>query len=248
MIAKKSRAGGSGGGVTRDRTLATDDFITLLAHDLRSPVHTLGMACELLSQRTTGDAVSGHLLEVMHHTLQQMDRLVNDVLALETGEYDEDCCAVESVLQEGVTDQRHYAALRGVQLTLEAPSGECRAEIGRVGLLRIVANLLTNAIRFTPRGGSVRVSAACTQETVDIAIEDDGPGMTPEVAAAVCSGAVSREGRKPMGLILVRHLVVEYGGEMQLHTVPGEGVRCSLSFPRSRRGPQTRRPTAGTGV
>jgi two-component system, OmpR family, sensor histidine kinase BaeS len=222
------------------RLLEHDELVALLAHDIRSPLHTLGMSCELVAQRIgSEDTLTARHLDVMRQTLMQMDRLVGDVLALATTQQivaRTRACRVDDVLREAVTEQKALAELHHVELVIDGSSPECWIGVERAGLLRILANLLTNAIRFTPPTGRVQLQASFTADAVCIAVQDSGPGIAPERLSALLSDPspeVQTSQRQPLGLLLVKRLVAAFGGQMQLETGAGRGSRFTVCFRRA---------------
>jgi signal transduction histidine kinase len=220
--------------------LEPDELVALLAHDIRSPLHTLGLSCELLAQRIdSDDPLTARQLSVMRQTLMQMDRLVGDVLALATTGRTGTrvlACRVDDVLQEAVSEHRALAELHAVELAIHGSSPECWVGVERAGLLRILSNLLTNAIRYTPPRGLVQLQAWCTADAVCFAVQDTGPGIAADRLGAVLSGAaqeVRTSERQPLGLLLVRRLVTAFGGQMQLETGGGRGSRFTVRFRRA---------------
>jgi signal transduction histidine kinase len=241
--ASRRRCERGGRAAAAEGKLVQDDFVTLLAHDIRSPLNILGMTSDVLAHRVgRADPTVAHLLDVMQSTLEQMKRLVDDVVMLADAGPAVDSasnCAVERVLQEAITDQGAMAELYGIELRVSTQASDCHAGVDRAGLLRILANLLTNAIRYTPRGGRVLVTWCCEPDAVSIAVEDTGPGLPPETVAAVLQGRAQRRGKKvrqPLGLLIVHRLVTSYGGAMQFETLPERGARVIVRFRRATAG------------
>ena len=109
------------------------------------------------------------------------------------------------------------------------------AVLGRLAV-RAVLNLLDNAARFTPEGGAVRLSAYVEEAVLTVAVEDSGPGFSPEALARAGRGFYTgdasrpREGHMGMGLTFARQTARRHGGTLELSNT-GRGARAALTLP-----------------
>jgi signal transduction histidine kinase len=217
-------------------------LLALLAHDIRSPLHTLGLSCELLASRIdTSDASAARQLEIMRYTIRQIDRLVDDVLTMAALRHREGVpelkgCSVRHVLQEAVADHRALAEANGITLVLHMPDTECEALIHRPSLLRVLSNLLSNAIRFTP-DGRVDVLAEQFDNELRVVVRDTGQGIAPERLKDVFRNASLHDddqGRSGgMGLYIVRSILDAYGGSVSAESSVGRGSSFTFVLPLS---------------
>lgn len=218
-----------------------EELLAVLAHDIRSPLNTLGMSCELLANRIDPhDAVAARQMEVVHYTIRQIDRLVGDVLAMaslrtRTLRRSMPACAVRPVVAEAVADHRALADASGVRLSVDLPDAECHARIDRASLLRVFANLLTNAIRFTPANGSVAVHAERVGEEIDFVVCDTGSGIPEEELTHVFERAPlqhdERSGSGGFGLSIVKGIVESCGGRVSAESEVGRGSSFTFVLP-----------------
>lgn len=218
-----------------------ETLLAVLAHDIRSPLNTLGMSCELLSSRVdTADAAAARQLSVIQYTIRQIDRLVGDVLAMASlpavpsGEQSRQC-NVKSVLLEAAEDHRALAEASGVDLSFHwKDEGSC-ARLDRASMLRVLANLLTNAIRFTPPGGSVEVSADRVGSEVELVVSDTGTGMPQEQLYHIFERGRLLEsgwhGSGGLGLMIVKRIAESCGGRVHAESEVGRGSVFTVVVP-----------------
>lgn len=209
------------------------------AHDLRTPLTRMRGGAELALR--SGDSAT--LKEALADCVEESDAILAmldgllDVAEAESGTLKlrlEDMDARE-LLDEAVELYGPSAEEKGLRLRAEGPGGlSLRAD--RARLRRAVANLVDNAVKFTPRGGSVVASASRADGTIALSVRDDGPGIPesdlPRVWDRLFRGDRSRSERGlGLGLSLVKAIVEAHGGRASVESRPGEGSAFSLSFP-----------------
>jgi signal transduction histidine kinase len=217
-----------------------ETLLAVLAHDIRSPLHTLGLSCELLGSRIDAtDDTAARQLDTMQYTIRQIRRLVDDVLTMaalrDPGSMQGPAqCAVRPVLRQAIEDHRALAEANGIGLSLHLPGAECEALIHRQSLLRVLSNLLSNAIRFTSHG-RVEVHAETFHRELRVAVRDSGRGIPPEQLKDILHGDPLRrhdeDGSGGMGLYIVRRLVAAYGGGVSAESVEGSGSTFTFILP-----------------
>lgn len=221
--------------------LELETLLALLAHDIRSPLHTLGMSCELLASRVdTVDATAARQLSVIKYTVRQIDRLVGDVLAMAipqtaaSGDTSPQC-NVLSVLREADEDHRALAEASGVDLSFHLTDERCGARLDRASLLRVLANLLSNAIRFTPRGGSIEVNAERVGSDINLVVRDTGSGIPQEQLDHVFERSRPLEsdwhGNGGLGLMIVKRIAESCGGRVYAESEVGRGSVFTVVVP-----------------
>ena len=141
-----------------------------------------------------------------------------------------------SALAEGwAAAGRGLCAPRGLRFSLDCPASR-PCTLFRSELDRAVLNLLDNAARFTPEGGAVRLSAYVEEAVLTVAVEDSGPGFSPEALARAGRGFYTgdasrpREGHMGMGLTFARQTARRHGGTLELSNT-GRGARAALTLP-----------------
>ena len=222
-----------------------------LSHDLRSPL-TAAVAClETLEQRWQGDAARAddrHLVEVALRNTRNaagMVRSLGDLALLDEPAFQLHPMRLDlaEVLDDISLRFAQRAADRRVTLAFEQHGSEVPvAEVDVELFERAVANLLDNALKFTPTGGAIVITAAHAGERVLVTVRDTGAGIAaadlPHLfdrlyqARASVAPATSDEGRG-LGLAIVKRIVELHGGTVTVSSVPGHGTAVTLGWPAS---------------
>src|SRR5262245_37267592 len=145
--------------------------------------------------------------------------------------------ALRSVLEAGLVMVRERASRKGVALSLEVRPDLGGVEADERKVKQVLFNLLTNAVKFTPAGGKVTVSARRTDETVVIAVADTGVGMAPGEQARVfeefgqARGASGQAEGTGLGLTLCQRFVALHGGAIAVESEVGRGSTFTVRLP-----------------
>jgi CheY-like chemotaxis protein/two-component sensor histidine kinase len=221
-----------------------DEFLAVLSHELRTPLNAiLGWARMLRAGMLSGDDV-GKALETIERNAHAQAQLIEDLLDVSrivSGKLRLEMRTVDisEVVSEAIETVRPTADARGVALTSAiSPAGPVSGDAQR--LQQVVWNLLSNSIKFTPRGGSVTVRVEHAGATVRIGVSDTGQGIDPEFLphvfdrfrqGASSSGKARRTGLG-LGLAIVRHLVEAHGGSVSASSEgPGLGTTFVVELP-----------------
>lgn len=225
------------------------DFLATLAHELRNPLAPLRNGLQLL-RRAHDRAVEERTLDMMERQVTHLSRLVEDLLdvaRLRTGKL---------VLQREVLDLReviaHALELSQPQidqfqhgLVLDLPGDPLWVDGDPTRLCQILANLLNNAAKFTPRRGHIALRARSEGHQAVVSVSDDGQGMTPRVITQAfemfTQGSNGTSGGLGIGLALVRALVTMHDGEITVASDgPDQGSTFTVRLPLASSG--TRQP------
>ncbi|CAN5860212.1 hypothetical protein BH23GEM9_BH23GEM9_09530 [soil metagenome] len=215
-----------------------EQMMVILAHDVRSPLHTIGIACDLLASRLNSpDKDTALPLDMIRESVAQIDRIVGDVLE---GSFSPAAQASTSSmragLEEGLDAHRLQADARGVALAAELPDGDLVPALSRILLLRVLANLLSNAIRHTEAGGAVTVTARRDGAKVRLAVADTGCGIPSDrqrlLFEAVAPGSSSGR-RAGHGLLIVKRIAEAAGGSISVVSRPDQGSTFTVILPEA---------------
>jgi len=232
-------------GQLREADRRKDDFLAMLAHELRNPLAPIGAAAHLLRVgRLDPDRVR-HTSQIIGRQVDHMTHLVNDLL--DVSRVTRGLVELESAPLD-LRDVLADAAEQVAPLVL-ARRHLLRAEIAPEGamvvgdkkrLVQVFANILNNAAKYTPEGGSITLSLLAQADSVCVDVADNGIGMAPQLVSHVFELFAQAErssdrsaGGLGLGLALVRSLVELHGGTVSCHSAgPGLGSRFSVCLPR----------------
>ena len=218
------------------------DFVANVSHELKTPVAAMGVLAEALLESTDDPATMerfGRKLLTESHRLANMVGELIELSRLQGAERLPDLVAVsvDSVVHEAIS--RHKVAADNADITIitDAPSG--LKVLGDEGLLVMaVANLISNAIAYSPDGSTVSISRTRRDDQIEIAVTDRGIGIAPADQARVferffrVDKARSRAtGGTGLGLAIVKHVAANHNGSIRLWSQPGTGSTFTLSVP-----------------
>ncbi|MBN1209076.1 MAG: PAS domain-containing protein [Myxococcaceae bacterium] len=219
---------------------AKDLFLATLSHELRTPLSAILMSAQLLQKTATEDPRIRRASAAIERAVGNQVRLIDDLLDISrivSGKLMLDLQAVDlaTVVQSAVDVAQISAEAKGIGLEL-AIHGSLRPVHGDPARLQqVVANLLNNSIKFTPRGGKVVVSLEATDGKAQITVSDTGLGFPAEIIPHLFNRFVQAEssmtrahGGLGLGLAIVRHIVNVHGGEVRAES-PGEGKGATFT-------------------
>ncbi|HMP78952.1 MAG TPA: ATP-binding protein, partial [Pirellulaceae bacterium] len=220
------------------------DFVANVSHELKTPLASIKAYAETLRLGALYDQDKNQeFLQQIEHQAQLLDAQIHDLLRLakvESGQavFDIANLAVFPLCQHAVHTHAAEARARGVSLILEKIPEELKVKADADGVTTILNNLITNAIRYTPSGGTVRVSAKAQEDAVMLEVHDTGIGIAPEHQRRIferfyrVDRARSREaGGTGLGLSIVKHLCQSLGGSVHLTSQPGKGSTFRVQLP-----------------
>jgi signal transduction histidine kinase len=232
-----------------------DDFLAIVVHGLRTPLNTILMSAQLLQLRKSGDSEVGEAAGIIIDAVKTLSRLIEEqteIARIVAGHVDLKCRTMDlaEAAESALAAMAPLAAERGVIVdppALEQPA-LLMADPGRVG--RVLKNLLSNAVEYTPSGGKVRLSVHRSGDRVVLVVSDTGRGLAPEVLATLFDPSRAREApsARPrrtlgLGLVVVQRLVEAHGGSVQAASDgPGRGATFTVTLPAAGPAP-ARNPT-----
>jgi signal transduction histidine kinase len=208
-----------------------------VSHELRTPLSVIqGNVEGILDGLYPADRA--HLEPILEET-QLLERLVEDLRTLslsETGvlRLHREPTDLGALLSESVAAFRAKADAASVTLALSLDDGLPNLEVDQSRLRQVIGNLLDNAVRLTPAGGSVRVRASASGPyAVEIDVQDTGPGIAPEVLPRIFDRFYrsGERGGSGLGLPIARSLVEAHGGTIAAASEAGQGTRISIRLP-----------------
>lgn len=218
------------------------DFIANVSHELRTPLAALKSVIETLEGGAKDEPASA--ADFLARADSEVDRLVQmveellELSRLESGDISlaRRPLHFQLMLRNAVDRLSRQAERAGVQITLEVESGLPAANGDADMLERAVVNLIHNAVKFTPEGGSVFVRAASADGAVRVSITDTGVGIQPEDLPRIFERFYKADrsrggGGTGLGLAVARHAVEAHGGAISAESIPGEGSTFVFTVP-----------------
>jgi cell cycle sensor histidine kinase DivJ len=219
-------------------------FLANMSHELRTPLNAIMGFSDIMRQKLFGpmseryaeyaDLIhesGAHLLELIIDVLD-MSKIEAERFELAREDFDaRDAIAAVLRLMRGQADRA------GISLRGDLSADSLEAEADRRAIKQIAFNLISNALKFTPRGGSVTVSAHPVGEVLEIVVADTGVGLSPEDLARIgkpyeqAGDADQRQAGSGLGLSLVRAFARLHGGEMVMESKLGEGTTVTVRMP-----------------
>ena len=211
-----------------------DLFLATLSHELRTPLSTILMQAQVLQGRSRSDPLVERAGAAIHRAAVLQKRLIDDLLDVSrivSGKLalDQQVVDLGAVVEAAVEEARAFAEAKGIALTSTVAPGMTAVYADPARMQQVVSNLLTNAKKFTGRGGSVTVTLNRQEGEARVTVRDTGAGIRPEFLAHLFdrfsqadSSTTRFYGGLGLGLAIVKHIVELHGGRVGADS-PGEG-------------------------
>lgn len=231
-----------------------DEMLSLFSHDLRSPLIGIKGAMELLKEHsaTIAQDKKEYLYRLVHEYVMHMSRIVDDILdiyKLESGrmEFDFENISISKLVEQAIDIIGGYAIQFNVTIDVDNNTKKgLQVRVDKQKMIRCLTNLFTNALRFSPAGGTVTVRVRHDPPLAIIAIEDQGPGIPASLQPHVFQKFVqSREHQvhnlpsTGLGLTIVKHIAEAHGGRVYFESDPARGTCFYLELPVAEQSSET---------
>jgi PAS domain S-box-containing protein len=239
----------------READRRKDEFLATLAHELRNPLAPIKNAVAILGRKGELDPELSWSREVIARQVEQMSRLVDDLLDIERisrGKFlvRKERIDLERAIDMALEMSRPYINAAGHRLSVLMPSERVMLDADPVRLSQVFSNLLNNAAKFTEPQGSISLTATSDGRSAAVSIEDSGVGFEPDAAVRLFrpyaqggpsqhapsqnlpGGAGRPAGGLGIGLSLVQGIVALHGGTVEAHSPgPGKGAEFVVRLP-----------------
>ena len=223
----------------------TNDFLAMLAHELRNPLAPISNALHLLTRKPPADPTEQWVRDVLQRQTGQMTRLVDDLLDVSRITRSaillrKDMVDLRNVIRTAVDASMQWLQARGHQLALDVPQDQPLFVVGdEARLTQVIQNLLHNAAKYTPEGGRVTVTARREQQEAVLIVKDTGIGMEADLLQSAFQlfkqgqQALNRpQGGLGVGLTLAQRLVLLHGGKVEARSAgPDQGSELIIRLP-----------------
>ena len=218
------------------------EFVANLSHELRTPLASIKAAVEALQGGAAEDkALASEFLERVNNEVDELTQLVQrlmDLSRVETGKAALEIkpLDIREVIGEVAERLRPLAEQQGLSVETDYPPRLRKVMADRASVSEVLVNLLGNAIKFTPGGGSIRLSARLSEEMVEIAVEDTGEGIHPDHLPHIFERFYKADRSRSsdgvgLGLAIAKHLIQAQGGRIWAESVLDEGSVFHITLP-----------------
>lgn len=221
------------------------EFVSTVSHELRTPLTSIQGALGLLGTEAAGQLPekARRLIDIAHKNSSRLVRLINDILDIEKVEAGKMTFSMrehrlDELMEQAIAANRNFADQYQVDLRLDNRGQNLRIRVDEDRFSQILANLISNAAKFSPAGGQVRVEVSQHAGQARIRVTDQGPGIEPDVQRHLFqkfvqgdSSDARSKGGTGLGLSIVKALTEQMGGLVAVQSTPGKGTRFTLDFP-----------------
>jgi signal transduction histidine kinase/ActR/RegA family two-component response regulator len=238
---------------------AKDEFLAVLSHELRSPLNAMLGWTHVLRQRPGDQTLVATALDTVERNIWAQAQVIDDLLdisRIRSGKFilDRSPVDIRATIRGAVETLAPSAESRHLKLRLQLPDEPLVVDGDAARLQRVAQNLLQNAVKFTPDGGAITVTASRRDGRIAVDVEDTGQGIDPDVMPLIFerfvqgeSATTRRHGGLGLGLAIVKQLVELHGGSVSAFSEgPGKGARFTLMLPALTEPPAAGRPVPGT--
>jgi PAS domain S-box-containing protein len=225
-------------------TIQKDEFLGLVSHELRTPLNAIFGWTRLMQEHVLGEQERAQAVDAIVRNAEAQARLIEDVLDItrivnQKLSLDREIVQVWRIVNEAIDDVLSSADAKGVALISEVESHDLLVHADRMRMEQVILNLLANAVKFTPRGGEVRIGVAQEGEFAIITVSDTGQGISAELLPHIFerfrqgdNSSTRRQSGLGLGLAIAHQLVRLHGGEIAVESAGlNQGSRFTVRLP-----------------
>lgn len=240
-------------GIVRDITerkqmeQAKKEFISTVSHELRTPLTSIMGSLDLVSSGVSGSLPPplAPLVDIARKNASRLVRLINDILdidKIESGKmhFDRHLLELTPLVAQAIAANQDYASQYGVNLVLRSAVPGAQVQVDGDRLAQVLANLLSNAAKFSPRGAAVTVTVSRHDGWIRISVSDCGPGIPEEFKSRIFqkfsqadSSDTRQKGGTGLGLNITKAIVEHMAGRISFDSHPGAGTAFHVDLPEA---------------
>jgi two-component system sensor histidine kinase GlrK len=216
------------------------DFFSLMSHELRTPLTSIKEGTNLLLEGVGGDTneKQKRLLRIITAESNRLLELINSILDLSKMEggmmtYNFVKSDVVPLINRTVVEIEPLAKAKNITTELDIGKTLPSVKIDVERILQVLRNLIGNAVKFTPYGGRIRITARLHNGSLEVSIADEGPGIPKELLNSIFDKFQSYRNRKGtgLGLAIVKNIIINHGGKVWVESTPGQGSTFFFVLP-----------------
>ncbi len=221
-----------------------DEFMAVLSHELRNPINVIAGFAEILKSGIDHPDQERAAIDAIYRNSQMQIKLVTDLLDVSRGIsgkliLDAKPMALSEVLEQTLPTFRETATKQGLTLTTMVEDHGDLIQGDAIRISQVVWNLLSNALKFTSKGGSIHIHIARRDRWIELSVQDTGPGIDPNFLPHMFerfhqqdTSITKKFGGLGLGLAISRHIVELHGGVIAAHSEGlGKGATFTVRFP-----------------
>ncbi|HEC69144.1 MAG TPA: PAS domain S-box protein [Candidatus Omnitrophica bacterium] len=219
-------------------------FIANVSHELRTPLVAIDKSISLLLSKAVGSLSKEQeeFLSIARRNLKRLTNLINDLLDMSKLEakrmaLNKRLSSIEEVVREAVSSFQHWADTKSIKLIQEVREGLPQVNIDPDRVLQVLNNLLSNALKFTPEGGEVKVSSFLEEDALKVIVQDTGAGIPQKDLPRVfdkfyqASFRTSEVTGTGLGLSIAKEIIELHGGKIWVESQEGKGAKFIFILP-----------------
>jgi signal transduction histidine kinase len=219
------------------------DMIVMVYHDIRSPLSTIVASLEVLASTSLGtqDATAQSMIEIAQRSARRIQHLVDSLLDIDRLESSQEIgsrapTSLQEIVDEAIKFILPMAEIKGINVIQNIDAHLPQVDIDREMILRVLVNLLENAVKYSRWQGTIQISLKQQGEMILTAIRDDGPGIAPDEQERIFQkyarpNILADGGGLGLGLAYCRLAVNSHGGQIWVESQPGNGAVFRFTLP-----------------